>query len=789
MKKNIAVLLIFPFIISILSIIVVKTSLPIIDRDIYSIEWNYEDYECFLLTDTQYQLKAEGVTATDRRLGEGNDLVWTVENADSDPLPHASIVKENGIFSLKPLSVGEVHITCANSKGTVFRRLTAIIYTDEAIVVQTAIPSSQTNIDPTLYVGTYDLDGDKKVPASLDIKIRTIPNDIYSNLFIASATDNIKVDLANSKVSILGEGDASFTLQTDEKTVRTFSFKAVDGVNVYSYSDLLKCTNFSKQGECVVLRKSFEALDNTYAIKDGKLNLDSPKADNVVCFGNYDARSNSYSFKNEVYTFKTTFNSSFIGQWNAFADSSRYYKTIEENIIVGLHVQKDFYGNGFTVNFHNLAYPYDNTPTIMGGSTVNVPTLSPDNLFRGPLTYFSMGNPSTVPLAALYGQDNIGMYIEGDGITLNDVNIKNCSGVDSLAFLDMTGTVVEAHGKNITVKNSVLSNGRNVLRAFSTDIAVKNCMLSYCSNFLVDAGSNEYLPIDTSVQHDFIALNGTVTQSTIEAFLSSNGGGNAALNTFIRGISADSRESVKRTMRSISKALFDAGDNTLPTAGNCVIEDCLFYKSGIASIGLETMFTSPYLITGSTPTKITDNLEKYNFLPCRVNGIGGIPYPVNVEVKGNTQFYEYKSEEDFIFSGMLNENISSIAQSMGVVQEELSLDDLFPIKSLVAQTAQTVKASLTQSGKNYCNLAVVKVGGGINLSSVTFTETTNYVSDVELDLLESFLLGNDLDSTLASLKRVILTVIGTEPFAFTYCTDQSLYGQAPSVYTLQSQPA
>lgn len=786
MKKNIAVLLVFPFILSILSIIVVKTSLPIVDRDIYSIEWDYEDYECFLLADTRYQLKAEGVTVTDRRLGEGNDLVWTVENVDPDAPPHAKIVEEKGTFALEPLSVGEVYLTCSNSKATVFRRLTAIIYKDDAIIVQTAIPSSQTNVDPTLYVGAYDFDGDEKVPATLDIKVRTIPNNIYSDLAIDSATDNIEVDLADGKVSILGEGDASFTLKTDEKTFRTFSFKVVDGVNVYSYTDLLKCTNFSRQGECVVLRKSFESLENTYAIQNGKPNLDAPKADNVVCFGNYDARSGSYSFENEVYSFKTTFDSSFIDQWNSFAESSRPFKTIEENIIVGLHVKKDFYGNGFTVNFHNLAYPYDVTPTVMDGNTINVPTLSPDNLFCGPLTYFSMGDPSAVPLATVYGQDNIGMYIEGDGITLNDVNIKNCSGVDSLAFLNTTGTVVEACGKDITVKNSVLSNGRNVLRAFSTDITVKNCMLSYCSNFLFDAGSNEYLPIDTSAQHDFIALNGnTVAQST-QAFLSNYAGGDTALNTFIRGISTDNKESVKRTIRSISKALCDTGGNALPTAGNCVIEDCLFYKSGIASIGLETMFTSPYLVTGSTPTLITENLEKYGLLPYRTKGIGGIPYPVSVEIKGKTLFYDYKSEKDYIFSGIINENISTIAQNMGMGEQSFDLDDIFPIKNMIAKTAQTVNASLTQGAQKYSNVVAAKVGGGINLSSVTFEQNANYVCDVEIDLLENFLLNDDLNSVYASAERVILTIIGTEPFAFTYCTDQSLYGKSPSVYALQS---
>ena len=34
--------------------------------------------------------------------------------------------------------------------------------------------------------------------------------------------------------------------------------------NVYSYDDLLNCSNYSNTGEIIVLRKSFESLEDVY---------------------------------------------------------------------------------------------------------------------------------------------------------------------------------------------------------------------------------------------------------------------------------------------------------------------------------------------------------------------------------------------------------------------------------------------------------------------------------------------------------------------------------------------
>jgi hypothetical protein len=64
---------------------------------------------------------------------------------------------------------------------------------------------------------------------------------------------------------------------------------------------------------------------------------------------------------------------------------------------------------------------------------------------------------------------------------------------------------MEVRGNNITVKNSRLSNGKNVLRCFSSyNIVVENSLLSNSRNFLITTGSNEYIQIDDLEKYDLI---------------------------------------------------------------------------------------------------------------------------------------------------------------------------------------------------------------------------------------------------------------------------------------------
>ena len=87
-----------------------------------------------------------------------------------------------------------------------------------------------------------------------------------SSLYVEECSENVYVDLEKRLVTITDGGDAFFTINgtSGENKIEpmTYKFNVVDeGVNVYTYDDLLNCTNRSSEGEIVVLRTTFESLD------------------------------------------------------------------------------------------------------------------------------------------------------------------------------------------------------------------------------------------------------------------------------------------------------------------------------------------------------------------------------------------------------------------------------------------------------------------------------------------------------------------------------------------------
>ena len=586
----------------------------------------------------------------------------------------------------------------------------------------------------------------------------------------------------------------------------TYSFNIVEGgVNVYTYDDLLGCTNKSEQGEIVVLRKHFESLDNAYILSsDGTPVLvkgePKKKSDNVELFGTYDPKTKKYSFADEIYTFTTTYNTSFINQWNEFVKSDKKYSEITDQVKVGLRVQKDFYGNGYTINMHNLTYPYASSEI----NSVRIPQLTADNLFRGPLKLYSLGDPNNTPLVSLYGQDNIGIYLEGDGIVLNDLNLKNCDFGDRMANLDTVGTVLEVYGDNITVKNSRISNGKNVVRSFSSDnLLITNCLLSNARNFLFVTGANEYIPVDEEALRTFYSLDGEAQTAAIGAFLAKGGEGDEIINKFLSKYfhDSESRENMKKALESIQDALNSAAGDGLPYKGSSRIEDTYFYRSGIASVCMETMFNSPFLETAS-PSTISDMFTKFStedktLVPYIATGVSGVSYPVSLEVCGKTRFYDYKTTDGVELDGLIEENITEIARSLDLYEGVIDINTIFPMRSLLVQNASAQKSVYNDpdSGKAYVNIPIAYYGGGLNLSTVEFNldEGENHLGkDLEVNLVNYYLNmkssssgSGDLVQTMKGLiLKTVTSVSGFEPFKFVLVKDGYLFGETPNLKDL-----
>ncbi len=810
-KKNLIILLLMPFLIATLCIATVNTTFHIVDVDITGIRWTYGDRVPFKLSEKLVQLNAVAITQKNTTIGEGNDLIWTLRNKDgSDSEVYAEIVQQNNKYYLKTVKEGEVIITCSNRNGNVSKSMTGVIFDKAVLLVQPTITGSQDKIDPNTYYGQYDLSDGKKVPASIDIEITAIPSTILDTIKIRNEK-NLTVDVENSKINITGTGDATFTLYCDDPSITdveisdSFSCKVVpDGVNVYTYSDLLDCTNRSEEGEIVVLRKSFESYQNAYVLggneKPSLVNgKPVPVENNVTCFGNYNPSAGKCIFylENKEYcTMKTTYNSEFIDGWNIFAENSNNkYSKVDANILIGLRVRKDFYGNGYKLNFHNLTYPSTHRDIGEPGNSISVPALADTDRFRGTLPFYTLGDPNKEPLISALGQDNVGMLIEGNGILVNDVNVRSCDFGNMIETLDTVGTTIEIMGDNVRIFNSRFSNGRNVMRSFSNkNLIVSNCLLSYSRNFLFLTGSNEYFNVDDDTVHTFT----TGETQTIKDFLSPNASGDKVLSNFLTLNTSDSEtiNTYRETLLSMQKALDYCKDRQEDFVGDTIIEDTLFYKGGISAICVESLFNGPFLYN-SAPSSISDLLSLKGeggepIIPYKAMGVSGISHPVKVSIKGKTKFLGFKTINDYDLSGMIDENMSQVASDTGQYDGVISIDQIFPLKTYLIKEANSAGSAFSRDGKTYYNIPIAIYGGGYNLSTVEIDDQNlidNFTDEFKVDLLTAYLKlksGSDLGVIKNMIVRMVTAVTGFEPFRFRAIKGGYLFDETPKNIDLET---
>lgn len=830
-KKNLIILLFIPFLIAILGVVTINTTFSFIDNDIIGIDWDYEDTEVFKVSNGLYPLNAVGVNQKNYPAGAGNNLVWSIRNQDlTDENVYAEIVQQNGKFYLKAIQSGNIVITCSNEKGNVFRSMNAIIYQDGVVVITKQQKASQRNIDQTLYHGEFDLVNNTKKRSTFKINVRAVPDSEQAKIELVDCSDNIKVNLQTNTVEILAPGKAYFTVGCGAGSVvmpSTYSFEVVEnGVNVYTYQELLACTNKSENGEIVVLQTSFESLQNMYAVDDeGKavLNKGEPMVinDDVQLFGTYDFKKQRFDFEDEIYECITTYNKKFIEQWNEQIGSVDSKEILSDKIKVGLRVQKDFYGNGYTINMHDLAFPTSKSSQMdAAGNEVGIYDLGLKDLFRGPLPFYSLGNPDNTPLVTAHGQDNIGVYLDGDNITFNDVKVKNCDFGQLMINLEYVGTVVETNGDNITIKNSELSNGKHVLRSFSCmNLTVQNSVLSNARNFLILTGSNEYISTKELVdEYEFINSDGTKTTTTLSNYMKptinfDNTQGDMTLWSYLLGSYTD-KALIKSSLMTTQNIFNNKEKVEGKLGGTMNIVDSMFYQSGIASIGIDTMFNGPFLYNG-TPSLIAMFMEILPLVKSiEGNNIAGMSYPVHVDISGNTKFYDYKTIDQMDISGLITENMSKIASGLPIgddIIKDLTIDKVFPMKQYLFSGASHQKATISKDSKTYVNVPVAFYGGGLNMSTVnidTLDTKAQMTGNFKVDLLDSYLsqpgisveeLFKILDqfssgdtAGIQQLKPVlrgivlkcVTVVIGYEPFEFICYKSDDLYGQVPQIKDL-----
>jgi len=813
-KKNLAVLCLLPFLIALLGLSTATVFFSTLAKDITGIRFDYRENEG-LKVGLTLSLKAEPIYDSHYVLDKGNDLTWKESKADTSDEDHVEITREGDNYILKALSVGKSTITCSNEKGNVSKSFTLYTYQNGVLLLNSSLPDSGSRIDPKRYLGEYDLVDGKKEKAEIKYTLSVQPEQLKNSLTVSSITSNISYDLTTNTLRVLSSGDASFTLSVNTGGIDdvTTSYTIIkDGINAKTYSDLLFATK--ENPSPIVLQNSFGRLNDVYYLDDkGKVQRGEDgkplvKDSSMALFGNYNFDTESFSFKNEVYSHTTTFNKACLDQWNEFASKDSSYQSMSEDVYSALHITKDFYGNGFSMNFHDLCYPKKKT-TQNGHER---PILSSDDLFRGPLPFYFLGSPQN-PLIEVYGEDNAGLFIDGDNIVLDDVKVRNCDFGDSLSNLDTVGSVVDIKGNNNTIRNCVLENGKHVVRAYSaTNLTIDNSMLSNARNFLLEIGTDEYVTPDSNESKSFLGLDGKEGSKTIGEFFADTSSSEEPvplsadniLGSYLQvtSLTDDEKSVLLSSLNRLDQNLNDKTkvDGTYKTSVS--VKDTYFYRSGISAIVFDSLFQGPFLYSRS-PSLFTNLLLSLQdqgsskAFPLLASGVGGISYPSSLKLQGKTRFYDYKNAEDMDISGLIGQRLSDLVDSTSGTTHNITIDKIFPIKNLLFPQIQSKGYDIAETdetgvNKDYLNIPISYYGGGVNQSSLDISELDNkdeLSESLNVDLLSSSLpvtASTSYDLHAIALRAIEL-VTGFAPFRFySYNAkkDKALYNEYPTYESL-----
>ena len=176
--------------------------------------------------------------------------------------------------------------------------------------------------------------------------------------------------------------------------------------------------------------------------------------------------------------------------------------------------------------------------------------------------------------------------------------------------------------------------------------------------------------------------------------------------------------------------------------------------------------------------------------------------PPNVELKvtGSTKFFDYKSAEDMDLSALIDENISTIVQSLmqelGKEQEiNITIDDIFPLKRMLYADAAKKGSIYSSEGTSYVNIPIAFYGGGLNLSTVSFEGLESEAQmnpTLAVEWVDSYLnipaasKDNLMVMMQGVMQKTVTVVTGFEPFRFVCVKgDGYLYKQTPNVSELR----
>ena len=800
-KKTLVILLLIPFVIGLLVFVSINVINITIASDIQDITWTYDAIEGFKIRNEGYKLEATPVVNDNLLLAPGNELTWYIRENKTKGVEVAKIEEKDDGFYFFTLNEGDCEVVCSNIRGTKLKSFKAHVFENGSVIINTKRKESTSKIDKTRYYGQYDLSYDSKNKKVDSYKfnapeIEIVPTVYHedgtkdNDVIVLEKSNNLTFDPSTNKISINGvnkdsEGNVinsyiKFGGARDSFLEGTFEFKVVpEAVNVYNYNDLLMATNFSSKGEAICLQTSLGSLRDVYNGKDVAISGINPeqasklgyltfvpesKKENTEyeLFGNYDEKKNEFNFENEVYEFETTYNHKYIDQVNKETGQKNSTK-----VKTGIRVQKDIYGNGYTINENNLAFP--NHATIDKG----IARLRPGegDLFKGPLALVTIGPvEGEGSIVKAYGQDNSGMYIEGDNVTINNLKIRNIDDNINRANFAFVGSVVDVAGDNVTIKNSIMSHGKNIVRAFDSDnLLIDNSILKTSGEFNLKVGSNEFVEVDENQTID-LTYNGQKAETDFKKFFNtpietvSSVVADDILTQFVRGAYTNKEETYK--VLSGMQTYLDKETSKSDYVASMAVNDTLFGDSGIFSVAFETMFNGNFLYNGY-PSVVANLLE--NIGSCTPNKIGGTSKPVELTLSGDTKFYDWKKIDEIDINCLVEQSIKSFLEGIVGGEINITIDDIFPMKTILRDQAKKLGLVYQSGDTEYINSEVAWYGGGLNFSKLNnkvTSKSNTYSAEINVNLLEKSFNYSTGEYMVDMLSKCVLFAAGFNPFKF-----------------------
>ena len=303
-----------------------------------------------------------------------------------------------------------------------------------------------------------------------------------------------------------------------------------------------------------------------------------------------------------------------------------YYKNLgytnPPKVKVLISFENNVYGNGYTINAHNIAYGLDEAEALKKEYNPLNPnqTLKDIALFQGPLDFVGI-TESGVGAISVKAQDNI-CFAVYEGVTISNVELKGCdltpdsNNQIDLTDLDYTGTVVEVLGDNVNIEFSRITNGRTGLRVFGDvndpdkviNLKISNSILSGAREFIIRMGSNKF-------------IDGGRTEETCAPYIpGSEGMDFPAYPEYAKMTPAQKKEYDEKYIK------------TFVTVKNSAFRDC-----GIFSIGVDSHFSGGVLANGSENTLFKDVLPAGVWLD-----LAKTSYGAKLIFDGHVRIYDWK---------------------------------------------------------------------------------------------------------------------------------------------------